>query len=163
MDDEYNQILSEIDRIANTVEFNGLSLLSGTGASLDVQVGLGSTVDDRITIVTAAITASGLNLTSGSLLNKSDARLELEAIQDAIDQVSANRGNLGAYYNRLEHTIAMITTQAENLAAAESQIRDASMAEEVINSTRYQVLNQTGLAALAQANTTSQSILTLLQ
>ena len=87
----------------------------------------------------------------------------LEAIQSAIDGVSANRGDLGAYFNRLDHTISVITTQAENLKAAESQIRDANVAEEVVNITKFQVLNQTGLAALAQANATSQSILSLLQ
>jgi flagellin len=160
---EYNQILSEIDRIAATVEFNGLSLLSGSGTSIDVQVGLASSSDDRITIQTSGISASSLGLASDALLLASDARTELEAIQQAIDDVSGDRGDLGAYFNRLEHTIGVISVQAENLLAAESQIRDANVAQEVVNMTKYQVLNQTGLSALAQANATSQSVLSLLQ
>ena len=163
LSDEYNQILSEIDRIANTVEFNGLALLSGTGTSIDVQVGTGSSTDDRITIQTSAISASSLTLASDTLMTASDARAELVSIQSAIDTVSAERGDLGAYYNRLEHTIAVITVQAENLKAAESQIRDANIAEEVVSLTKFQVLNQTGLASLAQANSSAQAVLTLLR
>ncbi len=163
INDEYTQILSEIDRIAGTVEFNGLHLLSGSGTSIDVQVGLGSGSSDRITIETSGIAASSLGLSSGALLTASGARTELVNIQSAIDTVSSDRGDLGAYYNRLEHTIAVITVQAENLKAAESQIRDANIAQEVVNMTKYQVLNQTGLAALAQANSTSQSVLNLLR
>jgi len=163
LNDEYNQILSEIDRIANTVEFNGLALLSGTGTSIDVQVGTGSSTDDRITIQTSAISASSLTLASDTLMTASDARAELVSIQSAIDTVSAERGDLGAYYNRLEHTIAVITVQAENLKAAESQIRDANIAEEVVSLTKFQVLNQTGLASLAQANASAQAVLALLQ
>ncbi len=160
---EYNQILSEIDRIANTVEFNGLQLLSGTGTSIDVQIGTGSSANDRITLQTSAVSASGLSLASDTLMTASDARAELVAIQSAIDDVSADRGNLGAYYNRLEHTLAVITVQAENLKSAEAQIRDANIAEEVVSLTKYQVLNQTGLAALAQANSTAQAVLGLLR
>ncbi len=159
---EYDQILSEIDRIASTVEFNGVNLLSGGGATLDVQVGLSSDAADRIQIVTSEINAAGLSLTAGTLGAKATARSELENIQSAIDQVSADRGDLGAAYNRLEHTIAVVTVQSENLLAAESQIRDADIAQEVVNMTRYQVLTQSGLSSLAQANSTSQQILGLL-
>ena len=163
INDEYNQLLSEIDRIAATVEFNGVSLLDGNGASIDVQVGTGNSSDDRITIETSSVSASGLGLSSGTLLTASGARTELVNLQSAIDTISSNRGDLGAYYNRLEHTIAVITVQAENLKAAESQIRDANVAQEVVNLTKFQVLNQTGLSALAQANMTSQSVLALLR
>jgi flagellin len=163
IDSEYTQILMEIDRIASTVEFNGLPLLSGTGASLDIQIGLGSTTNDRITIQTSGVTATGLGLTSNALLTKVGARDELVAIQASIDEVSTNRGDLGAYNNRLERTIAVITTQAENLMAAESQIRDANVAQEIVNLTKFQVLNQTGLSALAQANASAQSVLSLLK
>jgi flagellin len=163
LNDEYNAILSEIDRISATVEFNGLTLLSGTGTSIDVQVGTSNTADDAITITTTGVSASGLTLTSDNLLTASDAQEELVAIQDAIDTINSNRGDLGASYNRLEHTVAVITVQAENLKAAESQIRDANVAEEIVSLTKFQVLSQTGLSALAQANVTSQSVLSLLR
>ncbi|RMG43578.1 MAG: flagellin FliC [Acidobacteria bacterium] len=162
LNDEYNQILSEIDRIAATVEFNGLKLIDGSGTSIDIQIGTGSSANDRLTVTISGISASTLGLTSDSLLTASDARLELVNLQSAVDTISSDRGTLGAAQNRLEATISVITTQAENLQAAESQIRDANIAAEVVNLTKFQVLNQTGLAALAQANASAQSVLALL-
>lgn len=159
---EYNNILSEIDRIAATVEFNGVNLLSSS-TTLDVQIGLSSGSSDRIAITTSQIDSSILGLNSDSLNNKSGARAELELLQTAIDTVSSDRGDLGAIYNRIEHTIAVITVQSENLMAAEAQVRDADIAQEVVNMTRYQVLQQSGLSSLAQANASSQQILSLLQ
>lgn len=159
---EYDAILDEIDRIAATVEFNGTSLLNAA-ATIDVQIGVGNTSNDRIGIVTSSVSASGLSLTKGNLTTASNAQSELTAIQSAIDSISGDRGDLGAVFNRLEHTISVITVQAENLKAAESQIRDANVAEEVVNLTKFQVLNQTGLASLAQANSTAQSVLSLLR
>jgi flagellin len=162
INDEYNAILQELDRIAATVEFNGMELLSGSGTSIDVQVGLGATIDDRITVSTSAVTGSGLGLSSGAMLTKSGARAELAEIQSAIDAVSADRGDLGAAYNRLQHTISVIAVQAQNLQAAEAQIRDANIAEEVVDLASFQVLTQTGIAALAQANSAAQNVLALL-
>ncbi len=162
INDEYNAILQELDRIAATVEFNGMELLSGSGTSIDVQVGLGATIDDRISVSTSAVTGSGLGLASDAMLTKSGARAELAEIQSAIDAVSADRGDLGAAYNRLQHTISVIAVQAQNLQAAEAQIRDANIAEEVVDLASFQVLTQTGIAALAQANTAAQNVLALL-
>ncbi len=163
LNNEYNALLSEIDRISATVEFNGRTLLSGSGTTIEVQIGTGSSSNDTIAITTTGVSASGLALTTDNLLTASDAKLELVAIQDAIDTISSNRGSLGALSNRLQYTISVITAQSENLKAAESQIRDANIAEEIVNLTKYQVLSQTGLSALAQANTTSQSVLSLLR
>ena len=177
LDDEYTDILAEIDRISETVEFNGTALLGTTGGessggaqSLQIQVGLGSGANDRLTISTDGLSAQGtdtslngsLGLSEGSLATATGAQAELVAIQSAIENVNAQRGDLGATFNRLEHTIEVLTVQSESLTASESQIRDANMAEEVVNMTKYQVLNQTGLAALAQANAASQSVLALL-
>jgi flagellin len=159
---EYNQILDEIDRIAGTVEYNGTLLLSNSGASLDVQIGLSSSANDRITINTPQLGVSDMSLSDDQLLTKSAARQELVRIQDAIETVASKRGLLGASYNRLEHTIEVITVQSESLTASESQIRDADMAKEIVNLTKYQVLNQSGMAALGQANAASQSVLSLL-
>jgi flagellin len=177
LDAEYSDILAEIDRISETVEFNGTALLGTTGGessngaqSLQIQVGIGSGANDRLTISTSGLSAQGsdtsldgsLGLTDGALSTATGAQAELVAIQGAIENVNAQRGDLGATYNRLEHTIEVLTVQSESLTASESQIRDANMAEEVVNMTKYQVLNQTGLAALAQANAASQSVLALL-
>lgn len=162
INDEYTQILSEIDRITATVEFNNVALISGDGSSLDIQVGGESGANNLITITTSGVDVSSLSLTADNLLTASAARSELDAIQTAIDTVSSNRGDLGAIYNRLEHTIAVVSSQAENLLSAESAIRDADIAQEVVNLTKFQVLNQTGISALAQANISSQSVLSLL-
>jgi len=164
LNDEYTSILDEIDRIAATVEFNGVSLLTTGGATVDVQIGMSNTSNDTLTITTTAVPSSGLGLdTGGSVLNTaSDAQDELVALQSAIDTIAGNRGDLGAVYNRLDHAIQVITAQSENLKAAESQIRDADIAQEVVNLTKFQVLNQTGISALAQANISSQSVLSLL-
>ncbi len=162
LNDEYNSILTEIDRITATVEFNGQTLLSGSGASLDIQIGTGNSANDRITVSTSGVSSSGLGLASDALLTGSGSQAELVELQSAIDSISSDRGSLGASFNRLESTISVITTQAENLRAAESQIRDANVADEVVNLTKFQVLNQTGLAALAQANVSAQSVLALL-
>ncbi len=164
---EYQQILSEIDRISSTVSFNGVSLFGASGATVDVQIGSGSSSNDKITLTTSGLSSTGLGLTTGAtttaLQSASGAAAELVKIQDAIDTISQKRGDLGASYNRLEHTISVITVQSENLKAAESQIRDANVAEEVVALTKYQVLNQTGLSALAQANSSQQSVLALLR
>lgn len=161
LDAEYTAILAEIDRIAASVEFNGTNPLAAA-TTLDIQIGTGNTANDRVTITTAAVSATSLSLTGGALATKAGAQTELVALQAAVDSVSSDRGDLGAVNNRLEATIAVITTQAENLKAAESQIRDANIAEEVVNLTKFQVLTQTGLSALAQANLNSQNVLALL-
>ena len=163
LNQEYNQILQEIDRITNTVEFNGAKLLSNSGATMEVQIGLSSSANDRITIQTPQLGTSEMSLTADQLSTKSTARAELVRIQDAIGIVAAKRGDLGASYNRLEHTIEVISVQAESLKASESQIRDADMAKEIVKLTKYQVLSQSGMAALGQANSASQSVLSLLQ
>ncbi len=162
LNDEYTEIRAEVDRIAATVEFNGKTLLTSGGATIDIQVGTGATANDRIQVTTTAVSSTSLGLTAGAFLTKAGAQSELANLQTAIDSISGNRGDLGAALNRLESTIAVVTTQAQNLASSESQIRDANVAEEVVNLTRFQVLNQTGLAALAQANATSSSVLALL-
>ncbi len=166
LNSEYKQILDEIDRISVTATFNGTTLFGTTGTSIDIQVGTGNSADDRIQITTSPISATALGLSDPAtdpLATAAGAQAELLKIKSAIDGISADRGSLGASYNRLEHTIAVVTTQAENLKAAESQIRDANVAEEVVNLTKYQVLNQTGISALAQANAASQSVLGLLK
>lgn len=166
INDEYNQILDEIDRIANTVEFNGVKLLDGSSGTVDIQVGTGSTANDQVGVGQVDSRLATLTTESGiakdTLDTSAEAKTELVNLQSAIDHVASLRGDLGATFNRLEFTINVTMVQAENLRAAESQIRDANVAEEVVNMTKFQVLNQTGLSSLAQANASSQSVLALL-
>lgn len=176
--DEYEGIIREVNRISLTVDFNGTTLF-GAGAtanSFSIQVGAsGTTANDVITISTNPLTASGsgtgsLGLTaSGSgptvtttaLDTKAGAQTELALIKTAIADIAARRGSLGTSLNRLQATASVVQGQVQALTGAESQLRDADIAQEVVNLSKFQVLNQTGLSALAQANTASQSILAL--
>ncbi|HHW13567.1 MAG TPA: flagellin FliC [Firmicutes bacterium] len=161
---EIDSLLSEVDRIATTTEFNTQKLLNGyfTGTTaLNFQIGAntGQTIAVQIdAATTAALTVSGLNVGSATLANQAIASLD-----DAIKQVSGSRAALGAVQNRLEHTIANLGVASENLAASESRIRDVDMAEEMMNFTRTQILQQAGTAMLAQANATPQTVLQLLR
>jgi flagellin len=175
---EYQEIIREINRISLTVDFNGRELFGTTGVTFDVQVGASETqANNVITLTTSALEAvgsgtgglgltgagSGITATTTALETKAAAQTELGALRSAIDDVSSRRGGLGAALNRLEATVSVVAVQAQNLQAAESQVRDADVAAEIVQLTKFQVLNQTGLSALAQANVTAQSVLTLLR
>lgn len=162
---EYEQLVSEIDRIAEGTEFNGTPLLSGVGSILDFQVGTRNNANiDRISFDAAkadANTASlGINLTS--VADKTSAQNSLASIDDAIVNVSAMRADFGAIQNRLQSTISNLNISLENMAAANSRIRDTDMAEETAEMTRNNILTQAGVSVLTQANQTANSALTLL-
>ncbi len=162
---EYDQLVSEIDRIADATEFNGTQLLSGTGSVLDFQVGTRNDPNiDRLTFdaskADANSVALGVNLTS--VADKPSAQNSLAAIDAAIVSVSAMRADFGAIQNRLQSTIGNIAVSVENLSAANSRIRDVDVAEETAELTRNNILLQAGTSVLAQANQTSNTALSLL-
>lgn len=162
---EYDQLVSEIDRIADGTEFNGTLLLSGTGSILDFQVGTRNDPHiDRLSFdaskADANTAALGVNLTS--VADKASAQNSLSAIDSAIVSVSAMRADFGAVQNRLQSTINNIAVSIENMSAANSRIRDADIAEETADLTRNNILLQAGSSVLAQANQTSQVALGLL-
>lgn len=162
---EYDQLVSEIDRIADATEFNGTQLLSGTGSVLDFQVGTRNDPNiDRLTFdaskADANSSALGVNLTS--VADKASAQNSLAAIDSAIVSVSAMRADFGAIQNRLQSTIGNIAVSVENLSAANSRIRDVDVAEETAELTRNNILLQAGTSVLAQANQTSNTALSLL-
>jgi flagellin len=158
IDKEYTEIKNEITRIATDTAFNGKQLLNGV-VSFDIAVG-DTTQSSTITIQTSSVTTTGLSIT-GSLASKTGAGTELTAINNAVSSVAKLRGTLGAYSNRLSSAVIVIGTQVQNLTAAESGIRDANMATEVSNMTKWMILNQSGMAALAQANSQAQSVMSL--
>lgn len=162
---EYDQLVSEIDRIADGTEFNGTQLLSGTGSILDFQVGTRNDPNiDRLSFdaskADANAAALGVNLTS--VADKASAQNSLTAIDQAIVQVSAMRADFGAIQNRLQSTISNIAVSIENMSAANSRIRDVDVAEETAELTKNSILQQAGISVLAQANTTAKSALQLL-
>lgn len=158
---EIDQLTSEIDRISSTTQFNTMNLLDGNFTGKNLQVGALS--GQKIGISISAMSASGLKITSLSVSSFSKAGATMDKVQAAIDKVSTQRSKLGAIQNRLEHTIANLDTTAENTQAAESRIRDTDMAAEMVTYSKNNILAQAGQSMLAQANQSTQGVLSLLQ
>jgi len=159
---EVDQLLTEIDRISNTTEFNTRKLLDGTFSSTPLTLQVGANNGQVIGITISAANASGLGVSGISVGSHSLASAALASLDSAISTMSSWRTRLGATQNRLEYTISNLRTASENMTASESRIRDADMAEEMINMVRLQVLQQAGVAAQAQANMLPQAVLSLL-
>ena len=171
---EFTALRNEVDRIAQTTEFNGQKLVEGSLASsvatsshILIQVGLDSTSHSRINLNTEvdleAITSTGLSIHQLSVTAADAALTALEQVDTAIGTITRGRGKIGAVQNRLIRTISTISIAVENLSAAESAIRDADIAEEVALLTRNQILVQAATAMVGQANLIPQSVLQLLQ
>jgi len=186
---EADSLVSELDRIAKSTNFNGTSLLNKTGgaAELKFQVGADGDANSAITVdlesanVSTVATALGNGVADpfaaatrvgGAVTvhaNKIDftthqnSQDSIELIDSQISKVSTARAELGAYQNRFEHTIKNINVSVENLSASESRIRDTDMASEMVSFTRAQILSQAGTAMLAQANQIPQGVLSLLR
>jgi flagellin len=170
---ELGQIYQEIDRLGAATKYNGVTVFSDTAR--DIFVGDTQNLSDnaKISFSTSALSVSSLSITTGvsgsgasiavDITTTNTAENMLTQIESAIDSVASKRGTLGAKMNRLENAVGIMQAQVQNLTTAESQIRDADMAKEVANLTRFQILSQVGLAAMAQANAVPQGVLALLQ
>ncbi len=163
---EFEQLTSEVDRIANSTEFNRVPLLNGTGAVFDIQIGTrNDPISDRLTFDASSadvnVAALGLNLASVS--DKISAQNSLTSIDQAIISVSGIRADFGALQNRLQSTVNNIQTSIENLAAANSRVRDTDVAEETAELTEQNILMTAGRSALAKANSSTNNALSLIQ
>jgi len=163
--DEFVELGAEVDRIAATTNFNGVSLASGATTTLDVQVGINDTVNDRLTITLGDLrsTVLGVDVASVDLSAATKAQAALTTIDTALDSVNSIRSGFGAIQNRLESTIANLETYNENLQAAKSQILDADFAAEAAEMSKLQIMQQAGTAVLSQANSINTSAISLLQ
>lgn len=160
---EIAALLAEVNRVSGSTSFNGVALLDGT---LDVDLLVGSTgaTAEVINVQVGDLSATGLGIAGVDVGAASfDVAATLTIVDTALDSISSERAGLGAVQNRLEHTIANLGVAIENLAAAESRIRDADMAKEMVAFTRNQILLQAGTAMLAQANAAPQAVLQLLR
>ena len=166
---EMNQLTSEIDRIQSTTQFNSMNLLDGTFSSKALKLQVGAMSGQSISVSIAKMSASKLGLAdaAGKVSLKvsafSSAGAAMKSIQDAIKTVSDTRSKLGAIQNRLEHTINNLNTTSENTQAAESRIRDTDMASEMVEYSKNNILAQAGQSMLSQANQQTQGVLSLLQ
>ncbi|MBL7139315.1 MAG: flagellin [Planctomycetes bacterium] len=165
MDDEFQEMANEIDRIAKSTAFNSIGLLNDSaGTAVKIQVGSGSTANvDYIEVNKVDVSKTGLGLSSLAITDMGKAQSALAALGTAIDDKDEARASFGVKINRLENTVSVLNIQAENLAAAESRISDVDVAQEMARMTRNQVLAQAGVAMLAQANTMPQLALSLLR
>jgi len=163
---EMNELSNEIDRIGNSTQFNTTQLLDGSFTAVDLQIGPNDATDtnQKLTIQIAQMDATGLGVDTGNIDTSTTAAatVTIQTIDDAINSVSSQRSSIGAWQNRLDHTINNLSIGAENMTAAESRIRDVDMAKEMSTFTKNQILNQASIAMLAQANQAPQSILKLL-
>jgi flagellin len=157
---EINQLTSEINRIQSTTQFNTMNLIDGSFTGKNLQVG--SLSGQKIEISISNMNASSLGVSGLKVSSFSAAGSSMKKIQSAIDKVSEQRSYLGAIQNRLEHTIANLDTASENTQAAESRIRDTNMAKEMVTYSKNNILAQAGQSMLAQANQSTQGVLSLL-
>jgi flagellin len=163
---EFEQLTSEIDRIANSTEFNRVPLLNGTGAIFDIQIGTrNDPITDRLTFDASSadvnIAALGLNL--ASVADKISSQNSLSSIDQSIISVSGIRADFGALQNRLQSTINNIQVSIENMSAANSRVRDTNIASATAELTKNNILVQAGTSVLAQANSYSKNALQLIQ
>ena len=174
---EISQLVAEVDRIASSAQFNGLNMLTGrfarqTGENSvtgSMWFHIGANMDQRMEVYIGTMTAVALGVrelgdeTIISLASPAEANRAIGTIDEALKKINKQRADLGGYQNRLDHAVRGIDIAAENLQAAESRIRDTDMAAQMVEFTKNQVLTQAGTAMLAQANTQSQNVLTLLR
>ena len=173
---EVSQLVSEVDRIASQAQFNGMNMLTGAFASDSasgriMQFHIGANVDQNERVYIGTMTSQALGLTGAqgvseakiAITDPDTANMAISSIDSALQRVSKQRADLGAYQNRFETAAKSVAIAAENLQAAESRIRDTDMASELVEYTKNQILTQSGTAMLAQANTQSQNVMSLLR
>lgn len=174
---EVSSLVAEVDRIASQAQFNGMNMLTGRFAraqgenavSGSMWIHVGANMDQRVQIFVATMTAASLGLRDVggeeiiSLSTPETANRAIGTLDESLKKLNKQRSDLGAYQNRLENTVKGVDIAAENLQASESRVRDTNMASQMVDFTKNQVLSQAGTAMLAQANSQSQSVLSLLR
>ncbi len=162
---EFTALQAEMDRIANTTEFNGLVMSNGSTATVEIQVGHFAAANNRLTVTLQDARSTTLAVDSGTidLSTAATSQTAITAIDTALDSVNTSRAAYGAIQNRLGSALSNLENYTEKLVATESTIRDVDFASETADLTRNQVFQQAGVAILAQANTAPQAALSLLQ
>ena len=159
--DEMDQLTKEIDSISEKAAFNGTKLLTGSFKNKQLQVG--AVAGENLEITISAMSAKAIGVSSLKVSTHAASSSSMTKISEAIKKVSAARSKLGAIQNRLDYTINNLKNYSENLTSAESQIRDTDMATEMTNYSKNNILQQAAQSMLAQANQSTQGVLSLLQ
>ena len=174
---EVSALIAEVDRIASHAQFNGMNMLTGrfakeTGVNsvtASMWLHIGANMDQRTQVFIGTMTASALGVRElgteeiMTIATPEDANRAIGTLDEALKKINKQRADLGAYQNRLEYAVKGLDVAAENTQASESRIRDTDMASQMVQFTKNQILTQAGTAMLAQANSQSQTVLSLLQ
>jgi flagellin len=174
---EVSSLIAEVDRIASAAQFNGLNMLTGRYArptgennvTASMWLHIGANMDQRTQVYIGTMTAAALGIRNVgteeilTLATPDDANRAIGTLDESLKRINKQRADLGAYQNRLEKTVEGLNVAAENTQASESRIRDTDMAAQMVEFTKNQVLTQAGTAMLAQANSQSQTVLSLLR
>jgi len=174
---EVSQLVAEVDRIASQAQFNGMNMLTGRFAqstgentvTASMWIHVGANMDQRTQVYIGTMTASALGLRELgteqilSLEGPDEANRAIGTLDEALKKINKQRADLGAYQNRLEETVKGVDIAAENMQASESRIRDTDMASEMVDFTKNQILSQAATAMLAQANQSSQNVMSLIR
>jgi len=170
MNNEFGLLQDEIDRIAQSTKYGSTTLVDATGSAvtgITFQVGANTTTDNQIKVkfngATAACLAVDKTTAGISIGTLASAQAAMNAIDTALTSINSYMGEVGAYQNRLQYTVENLAISIENFTASESTIRDVDMASEISSFTKNQILQQSGMAMLAQANSAPQQVLTLLR
>ena len=174
---EVSQLVAEVDRIASQAQFNGMNMLTGrfaqaTGENVptaSMWLHIGADMDQRMSVYIGTMTAQALGMRNVgteevmSIATPDEANRAIGTLDEALKKINKQRADLGGYQNRLDYAVKGLDIAAENTQVSESRIRDTDMASQMVEFTKNQVLTQAGTAMLAQANSQSQSVLSLLQ
>lgn len=162
LNQEFSALKDEVDRISAVTEFNGTSLLDGSASNVEFQVGVNNSSNDRISVSFSDMSSNGIGLSGTTIGSKGGAQSALSSIDTAIENVSGERAGIGATENRLNITVSNLQSARENLSAANSRIRDVDVASETASMTKNNILQQAGVAVLAQANQLPSMALSLI-
>jgi flagellin len=162
--DEYEALSSEVERIAQVTEFNGIQLTDGSLTTLGVQVGVDNTTSDQISITLGQLTATALGVDTAAmdLSTTTGANTAIGDLDTALDTLNGYRSDYGSTQNRLDSALNNLEVYSENLSSAQSQIRDADFAYETAEMAKYQVMQQAGVSILAQANQITSGVMNLI-
>jgi flagellin len=159
----FKALLGEVSRVADSTQFNGITLLDGTSSSVSIQVGSGTTAQDRLTINLSNLTISSLSISSLDVTTQAKAQTAMSTLSKAINTVTTALSDLGANQTNLSKAVDVDNILSAALGAAKSRVMDADFAAESGNLARYNILNQSNIAMLAQANSSPQMVLQLLR
>jgi flagellin len=162
LDEEFQSLVTEIDRVSAVAEYNGIKLMDGTVPSLTFQVGFRNTADDQLSVNLNAQTANGLGVDAEAVGTQAGAQAAISVIDDAMESLLSDRADIGAVINNLNTTIAHLGTTATSYGEALGNVRDADVGAESTEFAKHQVMQQAGVAMIAQSNAIAQNALKLI-